>query len=66
MIETYKRPKMPVSFKRPYITIDGDAVTLHFTIYGVTCEREFETIKAADDYAKNNSIDDLPDAIFYD
>lgn len=65
MIQTYKRPNMPASFKQPYITIDGDNVTLHYTFYGVTHERNFESVKAANDYARANDIDKLPDAQFY-
>lgn len=66
MVKTYKRPDMPESFKRPFIIIGDEIVTLNFTIYGVTFEREFDSIKAAKEYAKNNSIDTLPDAEFYD
>lgn len=65
MIQTYKRPNMPKSFKRPYITIDGDIVTLHYTIYGVTHESEFGSIKAANQYARDKNLDNLPDAEFY-
>lgn len=57
---------MPNDFKRPYITIDGDVVTLHFTIYGDTRYHDFKTIREANEYAKNNHIDNLPDAMFYD
>lgn len=56
---------MVQTYKRPYITIDGDNVTLHYTFYGVTNERNFESVKAANDYARANNIDDLPDAEFY-
>lgn len=56
---------MPITFKYPYITIDGDAVTLHYTIYGVTHEHNFESVKAAKQYARANDIDALPDAEFY-
>lgn len=65
MIQTYKRPNVPKSFKQPYITIDGDIVTLHYTIYGVTIEHNFESVKAANDYARANDIDNLPTAEFY-
>ena len=65
MIQTYKWPNMPENFKRPYITIDGDIVTLRCTMYGVTFEHNFESIKAANQYARTNNIDDLPDAEFY-
>lgn len=65
MIQTYQRPSMPESFKRPYITIDGDIVTLHYTVYGVTNEHEFESVKAANKYARDNNIINLPDAEFY-
>lgn len=65
MAQVYQRPNMPVTFKYPYITIDGDTVTLHYTIYGVTNEHNFESIKAANDYAKSNNIDNLPTAEFY-
>lgn len=64
-LKTYEWPNMPENFKRPYITIDGDAVKLHYTFYGVTFEHNFESIKAANQYAKANNIDDLPDAEFY-
>ena len=57
---------MPTNFERPYITIDGDIVTLHYTIYGVTNEHNFESIKAANDYARDKNIDNLPNAKFYD
>ncbi|MBZ1508859.1 hypothetical protein [Leuconostoc mesenteroides] len=66
MAQVYKRPNMPESFKRPYITIDGDIVTLHYTIYGVTHESEFGSIKEANQYARDNNIDNLPNAEFYD
>ena len=66
MIQTYKRPNMPESFKRPYIIIDGDSVVLVYTIYGVTYEHKFVSIKEANNYAGANGIDNLPDAEFYD
>ncbi len=56
---------MPITFKYPYITIDGATVTLHYTIYGVTNEHDFESVKAAKQYARANDIDGLPDAEFY-
>lgn len=65
MTQTYKRPNMPESFERPYITIDGDSVKLFYTIYGVTHESEFGSIKAANQYARDKNIDNLPDAEFY-
>ncbi|MFL2051996.1 hypothetical protein ACEN35_03165 [Leuconostoc mesenteroides] len=65
MTQVYKRPNMPITFKYPYITIDGATVTLHYTIYGVTNEHNFESVKAAKQYARANDIDGLPDAEFY-
>ncbi|KDA50968.1 hypothetical protein L963_1345 [Leuconostoc mesenteroides subsp. cremoris T26] len=65
MIQTYKWPNMPKSFKRPYITIDGDIVALRYTIYGVTNQHNFKSVKAAQQYARANDIDNLPDAEFY-
>lgn len=66
MIQTYKRPNMPESFKRPYIIIDGNSVVLFYTIYGATQKRDFSSIEEANDYASANSINNLPDAQFYD
>lgn len=65
MIQIYKRPNMPASFKRPYIIIDGDTVVLFYTIYGITYEHTFDSIKEANDYANANGINNLPDTEFY-
>ncbi|OQJ71259.1 hypothetical protein BMS80_08440 [Leuconostoc pseudomesenteroides] len=64
MIQTYKRPNMPESFKRPYI-VASDTAELYWTIYGVTTRKEFNTVDEAQQYAKKYAIDKLPDAEFY-
>ncbi|WP_188353890.1 hypothetical protein [Leuconostoc falkenbergense] len=65
MTQVYKRLSAPANFKRPYITIDGDSVVLFYTIYGVTHESEFGSIKEANQYARDNNIDNLPETEFY-